>query len=322
MLLAFSGLLGTSQTISAADGAATGTMASSISGIALWMAVLTSTGVGTPAIVGAATFVSTTAGAGNTTLNGIGVATAGSPGSSNGLVSISGDMAAIWIGLAESSGAGTTTITGAIRADTVGSITNLTTAIGVGGLLLPMDGMSNGTVTMYASTGATAASSWNSAGMAIADALTADVQFVLRHLRSIPYGSRRLLFIRDMTNLSTTQVVTYREPITNVDLTPMEDLAYTNVYYQIGTDTPIKGSNLPASAATGGGIVSTAINVPVTLPTNVKFWSTSTDSSGNESGPSSEIVKSMGATSVYRGLKMLAAARNIRIMPAPRHLRV
>ena len=102
----------------------------------------------------------------------------------------------------------------------------------------------------------------------------------------------------DFTVSGAVLTVTYTEPSTNTDGSPLTDLARTNVYTEIllPGQTPVKGPNVAASASTGGGAISTTITVPIgaTLPikeANVKVWATATDLSGNESLPSTVVTK-------------------------------
>jgi len=96
----------------------------------------------------------------------------------------------------------------------------------------------------------------------------------------------------------------FTEPTTNdppppLLPTPLSDLSHTNVYFQIKSNNPAlvtpptKGQNLPASPPTGGGIKAGTVTVPVLegQETDVTFWVTATDLSGNESLPSLKTIK-------------------------------
>lgn len=87
---------------------------------------------------------------------------------------------------------------------------------------------------------------------------------------------------------------TYTEPTTNADTppTPLTDLASTNVYFQILGQTAVKGPAVPATAATGGGAITTTVTVPIVAgqQADVNFWATATDKSGNESVRSVETI--------------------------------
>ena len=89
--------------------------------------------------------------------------------------------------------------------------------------------------------------------------------------------------------------VEYDEPTTNTDLTPLDDLAYTNVYSKVGTIAEVKHPNVPASRAAGGGHIVTKITVPVPAGTrtDVTVTVTATDSAEvpNESARSIPVTK-------------------------------
>ena len=102
----------------------------------------------------------------------------------------------------------------------------------------------------------------------------------------------------DFTVSGAVLTVTYTEPATNTDGSPLMDLARTNVYTEIVLpgQVPVKGPNVVASAPGGGGAISTTITVPIgaALPikeANVKVWATATDTSGNEGPPSNVVTK-------------------------------
>ena len=102
----------------------------------------------------------------------------------------------------------------------------------------------------------------------------------------------------DFTVSGAVLTVTYTEPATNTDGSPLTDLARTNVYTEmlLPGQAPVKGPNVAASASTGGGAISTTITVPIgaALPikeANVKVWATATDTSGNEGPPSNVVTK-------------------------------
>lgn len=79
----------------------------------------------------------------------------------------------------------------------------------------------------------------------------------------------------------------YQEPTTNEDGSPLSDLAYTSIFYDMGAG-PVNVVDLPASLNTGGGIKNYTFNVPVLakMESNVLVWATATDTSGNTSDPS------------------------------------
>ena len=85
----------------------------------------------------------------------------------------------------------------------------------------------------------------------------------------------------------------YTEPTTNANGSALTDLAKTNVYYQIPGQSAVKGPNVPASALTGGGTITTSVTVPLVAgqEADVTFWVTASDTSGNESARSPETVE-------------------------------
>jgi hypothetical protein len=87
----------------------------------------------------------------------------------------------------------------------------------------------------------------------------------------------------------------YTEPSTDVDGVNIADLAYTNVYYRIGTQPAVRGPQVPASSPAGGGDVDTSLLVPVASGqrVNVAFWVTATDLAGLESAPTETILLSI-----------------------------
>lgn len=89
--------------------------------------------------------------------------------------------------------------------------------------------------------------------------------------------------------------IDYTEPTKNSNTagTPLTDLARTNVYFQLDAGAAVKGSDVPASAPTGGGQITTKVTLPVTADQEVTatIWATATDLSGNESVPSAKITK-------------------------------
>lgn len=84
----------------------------------------------------------------------------------------------------------------------------------------------------------------------------------------------------------------YIEPTTNADDSALMDLHHTSIYYDIG-DGAVNVVDLPSSLATGGGQIAYSFIVPVVdgQEVDVSLWATATDNNGNESLPSSTIVK-------------------------------
>ena len=99
----------------------------------------------------------------------------------------------------------------------------------------------------------------------------------------------------DFTVTGATLTVGYTEPTTNEDGSTLTDLDHTNVYVKVGNGAFVKGANIPASKATGGGVISTPVNVtaPAHATTTVSLYATATDTIGNESVPSVTVTKSI-----------------------------
>ena len=79
----------------------------------------------------------------------------------------------------------------------------------------------------------------------------------------------------------------YTEPSTDADGVAISDLAYTNVYYKIGSAPAVRGPQVPATSPEGGGDVTTSLLIPVPAGqrVSVQFWVTATDLLGLESAP-------------------------------------
>ena len=91
------------------------------------------------------------------------------------------------------------------------------------------------------------------------------------------------------TPTGTEVVVKYTEPTTNADGSPLVDLAKTKIYWVIvGSTTPAVTIDVTATKATGGGIISQTLILPIAAnkEADVQIWATATYKSGNESGPS------------------------------------
>lgn len=84
----------------------------------------------------------------------------------------------------------------------------------------------------------------------------------------------------------------YDEPTSNADTTALTDLNHTSIYYDLGSGF-LKSEEMPATSATGGGHITAGITVPVMegQEKDVRFKTTATDGSGNESIDSQIITK-------------------------------
>lgn len=84
----------------------------------------------------------------------------------------------------------------------------------------------------------------------------------------------------------------YNEPSTNENASALQDLNHTTCYYDMGSGY-VKAADVPATAPTGDGYITTDITVPVMAgqEMDVKFKATATDNSGNESADSPIVTK-------------------------------
>jgi hypothetical protein len=90
----------------------------------------------------------------------------------------------------------------------------------------------------------------------------------------------------------TEMTVNYDEPTTNANGTPLTDLKEIKIFYNMGAGA-VEGKTIPASQPTGGQHVVTKFTVPVAenQETDVDFWGTAYDTSGNASAESDHVVK-------------------------------
>ena len=88
----------------------------------------------------------------------------------------------------------------------------------------------------------------------------------------------------DATQVSKTLRITYDEPTTNIDATPLTDLGGTLIQV-IADGTALPDVDVPASAPTGGGSVSQDVSVPFTPNklVSVDLEVSAYDTSGNAS---------------------------------------
>ena len=73
--------------------------------------------------------------------------------------------------------------------------------------------------------------------------------------------------------------VRYIEPVVDANGNPLSDLDHTNVFYQFGSAAPNEQPNIAATGATGGGTITTVINVPIARgqAQTVSWWAVATD---------------------------------------------
>ena len=81
------------------------------------------------------------------------------------------------------------------------------------------------------------------------------------------------------------EVASYNEPSTQADGSPLTDLAFTSVFYQIDTAPSVKVADVPASSPSGGRAQTVVMRVPIPVGNSVvvSFHVTATDISGLES---------------------------------------
>lgn len=86
--------------------------------------------------------------------------------------------------------------------------------------------------------------------------------------------------------------VTYQEPATNADGSPLSDLDHTTIYHNFG-GPKVEAARAPATASVGNGLITRTITIPVgeNQEVNVDIWATATDSSGNEGAESARVTK-------------------------------
>lgn len=84
---------------------------------------------------------------------------------------------------------------------------------------------------------------------------------------------------------------TYTEPTTNLDGSPLKDLAFTSVFHDYGGLEILARPSIPATSPLGGGDISTKFVVPVPqgVEIDVNFWARAEDDNGNFS-PKSNIA--------------------------------
>lgn len=85
--------------------------------------------------------------------------------------------------------------------------------------------------------------------------------------------------------------LTYQEPSTNEDGSPLSDLAHTSIYFSL--DGVIsKVMDVPATSPNGGGNVEKKFVVPIgeKKEATVILWATASDLTGNEGPKSTEVT--------------------------------
>lgn len=98
----------------------------------------------------------------------------------------------------------------------------------------------------------------------------------------------------DVTVKGSELTITYREPTTNKNGTPLLDLEKTSVFTTIG-GVKTKVVDVPASKATGGGDISqkTTVDVGVDAEADVIVTTNATDLGGNSSDPATDPSKTV-----------------------------
>lgn len=82
--------------------------------------------------------------------------------------------------------------------------------------------------------------------------------------------------------------VSYKEPSTNRNGSPIVDLVKTTIYYDKGQG-PVNALDVAATTETGGSPISATFIIPISQDeeADISVWATATDKSGNESDKSS-----------------------------------
>lgn len=88
--------------------------------------------------------------------------------------------------------------------------------------------------------------------------------------------------------------VSYKEPTTNKNGSPLTDLANTSIFKTIG-GTKTKVLDIPATAPTGGGEISQTIDLAVGADeeVDVTITANATDLGGNSSDPATDPSKTV-----------------------------
>ncbi len=110
---------------------------------------------------------------------------------------------------------------------------------------------------------------------------------ILSFLLSLAIVGMASAFEATVTGVNIT--VNYQEPNVNADIppTPLTDLDHTSIYYNMGLGD-VRVKDVPATAPTGNGNITTSFEVPITVGMEkfVDIWATAWDGSFNESAKS------------------------------------
>lgn len=98
-----------------------------------------------------------------------------------------------------------------------------------------------------------------------------------------------MVILNDATVQLTAQ---YDEGTKHLNGSPLTDLLFSSVWYQIGAGVPVKGPDQPATVFGGGGrkLVTFVFPAPLGEVTSGTFWATQTDVKGNQSPASNKVT--------------------------------
>ena len=105
-------------------------------------------------------------------------------------------------------------------------------------------------------------------------------------------GGSPMVVLNDATVQLTAQ---YDEGTKHLNGSPLPDLLFTSVWYQIGAGAPVKSPDQPATVFGGGGHKTVTFVFPAPLGelTGGTFWATETDVKGNQSPASNKVTFSV-----------------------------
>lgn len=100
-------------------------------------------------------------------------------------------------------------------------------------------------------------------------------------------------FAVDVTISGTEVNFSYKEPSTNTDGTPLNDLSKVSIFYKVNNGAEVKAHDEVATAKTGGGTKTIKFIVPIneTIVSTIQFWAVAYDEAGNASPNSQVLIK-------------------------------
>lgn len=96
----------------------------------------------------------------------------------------------------------------------------------------------------------------------------------------------------DVALTGTEITIHYKEPTTDADGTPLEDLMQTELYYQLeGSTVAVQAKGVNATNPNGGGTITERLVLPVNdnEEKNFTVWAAARDRSGNLSGSTAKV---------------------------------